>query len=129
MKNEIDSLASHVLDANAPQPKDNPSEEPIDHTARNGIITAIGVVLGFALTFLPSWSFRPGEWSRNSIFPFISLFLGILLIIIALSKLILSYTPTTQQYKSAVKCFIWGIGFIFAGVFVAIALTFPIWPR
>jgi len=128
VENETDSSASNLLDASVPKPLGNPSEEPIDHTARNGIITAIGVVLGFALTFLPSWSFRPGDWGRHSIFPFMSLCLGILLIIIALSKLILSYTPTVKQYKSAVKYFIWGIGFIFAGVFVAIALTFPIWP-
>ena len=129
MKNETNSSASSLLEPNVPQPLGNPLDESIDHAARNGIITAIGVVLGFALTFLPSWSFRPGEWGPKSVFPFISLCLGILLIIVALSKLILSYAPTVKQYKSAVKCFIWGLGFIFAGVFVAIALTFPIWSQ
>ena len=112
-----------TTDSSAENDKDG--GEPIDHTARNGLITAIGVLLGFALTYLYQWSFKSGEWVNASYPTLISLFLGIVLITGSLAQLIIPYQPTIAQYKRAVKTFIFGIAIVFTGVFISIFMTLP----
>jgi len=99
----------------------------VEATARNGIITAVSIILGFALGFIPAWSFKEGDWNKSAVFPFVGLLVGITLLTIALWKLIREPKITVGEYKSAVRLFIFGTWFLFAGVMLAIAFTFPFW--
>jgi hypothetical protein len=96
----------------------------VEHTARNGVITAIGILLGFDLSFCTAWSFRPGEWEKKGIVVFALLFVGVLLMTLAL-YLILEYHLTVGRYKWSTRSFLVGVVLTLAGVFLAIVYTFP----
>lgn len=59
--------------------------KPLPQGYRQGIITAITVLLGFSLAFLRFWGTEaPGEWTTRSIVPGILLTGAVVLQIIAL---------------------------------------------
>ena len=61
-----------------PDEKEQPDiPERIADTHRNGSRTAIGIVLGFSLTFLSTWSQSPGEWKTEGIPVILLLLAGI----------------------------------------------------
>ena len=63
-------------------------EERIDATFRNGSITAVGIILGFSLSFLSQWASNPIAWSRVDIAAAVPLVFGIVLQAIALADLL-----------------------------------------
>lgn len=140
-KSEIVAEPSHTDATEPQQPMDNivfqdnvpqmplkhhsESHVHIDHTARNGLITAMGVLLGFAITFLTDWGSRNGEWTAAGYLMLVGLFPGIVAITIALALLIIPYRPTVARYKKAVIVFLLGVSVIFFFIFISIFSTVP----
>src|SRR5262245_16086678 len=103
-------------------PASTPSREPdqsegITDEHRNGSITAIGIVLGFSLTFLSSWMHGPEPWDYIGIVILVTLASGIALQILSLSRLlILPRTPglrhTLTDHNRAVALFLWGTALV-----------------
>src|SRR5262249_16819158 len=57
-----------------------PAMDPIPQGYRQGLITAITVVLGFSLTFFRFWGFEAsGEWTTRSIIATVPLAVAVLL--------------------------------------------------
>jgi hypothetical protein len=111
-------------------------EEPVDHTARNGVITAAGIFLGFLLTFLASWAFTysflgvkeggpplPWRWVDTVVISF--LFLGIVAITWALCGVVMPYQLKLRNYQSKVRLFVIGIVLALVGVALSIVGTLP----
>lgn len=88
-------------------PPDDRQRRPIPQGYRQGIITAITVLLGFSLGFLRFWGFEaPGEWTYRSIIPAITLVLAIMLQIIALYRALRLVDDEEHEYQKTVWWFI-----------------------
>lgn len=74
---------------------------------RQGIITAITVLLSFSLGFLRFWGFElPGQWTLLSILPAATLLLAIVLQIIALYRALRLADSDEREYQKTVLWFI-----------------------
>lgn len=101
-----------------------PEREPgISDEQRNGSITAIGIVLGFSLTFMASWPQGDDPWEASGIAILAILGVGIILQIVSLWQLLV--LPNTRGLKhdrrahnSAVRLFGVGMAVVFAGFLV-----------
>jgi hypothetical protein len=101
------------------------SPEGISDEHRNGSITAIGVVLGFSLTFLASWARDDDQWEYSDILILLTLASGIAMQMISLRRLlILPRTPglrhSVTDHNKAAKLFLWGTALVSAGFLLAI---------
>lgn len=99
---------------------ESPSPRPLPQGYRQGIITAITVLLGFSLTFLRFWSFEaPGEWSWRS---FVSTGLVAVSVLLQLLALFRSLRPEDDDeavYRTTVNWFIGGIALLVLGLLFA----------
>jgi len=89
---------------------DSPATEQQHRTVpvgyRQGLITAITVLLGFSLTFLRYWSLEmPGEWTAQSIVATVALCVALLLQIIALARSLRLEDDQPREYRRTVLCF------------------------
>ena len=87
-------LPSHPQGMDPPAPAAMQRREPngsegITDEHRNGSITAIGIVLGFSLTFLSSWMHGPEPWDYTGIVILLTVASGIALQIISLRRLLI----------------------------------------
>ena len=89
---------------------------------RQGLITAITVLLGFSLTFLRFWGFEaPGEWTTRSIVATVALGIAVLLQIVALFRALRLEDDHPSEYRKTVLYFTCSaavllLGFLLAGV-------------
>src|SRR4029078_912490 len=75
---------------------------------RQGLITAITVLLGFTLAFLRYWGFEaPGEWTKQSIVATVALGIAVLLQIIALVRSLRLEDDHPREYRKTVLYFTW----------------------
>jgi hypothetical protein len=82
-------------------------KKPLPVGYRQGIITAITVLLGFSLSFLRFWALEaPGEWSSTSILPGITLFVAITFQIIALYRSLRVIDDEESEYRKTVLWFV-----------------------
>ncbi len=96
------------------------SEIYITEQARSSLITANGIILGFALTFFGSWSTDGGSWSTHDI-PIVLMFsIGVLLLTLALYRALLPYVQSISRYESNVRLVVLGIISILVGVILII---------
>jgi hypothetical protein len=87
---------------------------------RQGLITAITVLLGFSLTFLRYWSFEaPGEWTLRSIIATIALGIALLLQIVALVRSLRLEDDQPREYRKTVLCFTCSIAVLTLGLLLA----------
>lgn len=100
----------------------SPRPEPakIDAAFRNGSITAISVLVGFSLSFLPRWAALPGPWGRTDLVAVSGIAIGIVLEILATGMLLSIRSLETARYNRALAIFLVGLGFVAAGVAIAI---------
>lgn len=71
---------------------------------RQGIITAITVLLGFSLAFLRFWSFEaPGEWSWRGVVATAPLVVAIVLQIVALLRSLRLEDDAPSEYRRTVR--------------------------
>ncbi|PSC02812.1 hypothetical protein SLNSH_22070 [Alsobacter soli] len=96
------------------------AEERIDSTFRNGSLTAIGVVVGFSLSFLSRWAGLPGEWTRVDLVAVAVILLGIALQIMSLSVMLGIRSLLVRRYKLAVRLFLTGLSAVCLGVLLAV---------
>lgn len=74
---------------------------------RQGLITAITVLLGFSLTFFRFWGFEaPGKWTLRSVISTGTLVVAIVLQIIALFRSLQPEDDAEDEYRKTVKWFI-----------------------
>src|SRR5260370_15447531 len=79
---------------------------PLPQGYRQGIITAITVLLGFSLRFLRFWTFEaPGKWTKPSIIAAVLLVLAIGLQFIALSRPLQIADVDEIEYTKNLKWF------------------------
>lgn len=108
-----------------------PAVELVEPTAKNGVITAVGFILGFSLNFIADWVFNwplpAGQtgWARMDILPAILLVAGVGCLTTALYMMLLPYRLPIDRLPSRVRTAIAGVILIFLGVFVAILNNAP----
>ena len=88
---------------------------------RQGIITAITVLLGFSLAFFRFWGFEAsGEWTARSMVAAGALVVAILLQIIALIRSLRLEDNTQSEYRKTVRWFITSAVVLLVGMFIAV---------
>ena len=87
--------------ASSPEPR-----APLPQGFRQGIITAITVLLGFSLAFLRFWGFEaPGAWRLRSIFSTAPVLIAIALQLIALFRSLRLEDDDPVEYRRTVVWF------------------------
>lgn len=87
---------------------------------RQGIITAITVLLGFSLAFWRFWGFEsPGYWSRGSLAAAACLILAVALQILALFRALRVEDDSIPEYRRTVRWFIASAIALLAGLTIA----------
>ena len=90
---------------------------------RQGIISAITVLLGFSLVFMRYWSFEaPGEFTRPSIIAGLLLLVAIILEFYALWRALQIEDDDEQEYRTTLRWFLTSI-FVLLGSLVLAALA------
>jgi len=114
-----------MSDAPLPPPQPSPAPEPAPRRPlpagyREGIITAITVIIGFSLAFVRYWAFEaPGDWTARSIFALVALLIPIAAEIYTLYRALLVEDDDEATYKVTVK---WFIGSV-CGMLVSVSLA------
>ena len=100
---------------------------PLPGGYRQGIITAITVLLGFSLALFRFWGFEaPGEWTSRSIIAAGTIVSAVVLQIVALVRSLRLEDDNPDEYRKTVKWFTTSavvllIGLLFATVVFASA--------
>ena len=87
---------------------------------RQGIITAITVLLGFSLAFLRFWGFEaPGAWTFRSIIAAGTLVIAVLLQIVALVRSLRLEDDDPAEYRKTVMWFTTSSVILLASLLIA----------
>ena len=93
---------------------------PLPPGYRQGIISAITVLLGFSLLFLRYWTFEaPGKWTKPSIIAVIFLTLAIGLQLVALWRSLQIADDDEFEYSKTLKWFFYSALILLVSVLVA----------
>ena len=110
-------------------PPQNAAPQMVPAGYRQGIITAITVLLGFSLAFWRFWGFEsPGHWSARSLFAALSLVCAVVLQIIALFRALRIEDDAVAEYRQTVRWFISSAIALLVGLAIAMldaALSAP----
>ena len=101
--------SSTAEDQQAKQPPALPPEPraPLPQGYRQGIITAITVLLGFSLAFVRFWGFEaPGPWGLRSIFSTAPVLIAIALQLVALFRSLRLEDDNPVEYRRTVVWFL-----------------------
>jgi uncharacterized membrane protein YidH (DUF202 family) len=105
---------------NPPPAPEPPPRRPPPVGYRQGIISAITVLLGFSLLFLRYWSFEaPGEWTIASTLAALLLALAILLELAALWRSLRIEDDDEDEYRKTLRWFVVSIGTLMASLLLA----------
>ena len=96
-------------------------DERIDSTFRNGSLTAVGIILGFSLSFINSWASNPNDWGRIDILPMALMVTGTAVQVKVLADLLARDSLMAVKYDRARRLFFLGLGVVALGIAVAIA--------
>lgn len=100
-------MATKHKPRNQPKPPPEEPPRPLPQGYRQGIITAITVLLGFSLTFFRFWGFEaPGSWSARSVVAAAILILAIGLQIVALYRSLQLADDDEREYRKTVRWFV-----------------------
>jgi hypothetical protein len=94
----------------------------IDATFRNGSMTAVGIILGFSLSFITRWGANPVPWQWVDLFAVVPLLAGIAFQIWAFATLLKPESIQHEVYVRAKNHFLLGLAGVLAGTAVAILL-------
>ena len=93
---------------------------PLPSGYRQGIITAITVMLGFTLAFLRFWGFEaPGDWTYKSVTAAMGLALALLLQMVALFRAVRLEDDEEAQYRITTRWFFASATMLVASLLVA----------
>ena len=110
-----------------PLPTPERQHRPLPGGYRQGIITAITVLLGFSLALFRFWGFEaPGEWTARSIIAAGTIVSAVVLQIVALVRSLRLEDDDPDEYRKTVKWFTTSavvllIGLLFATIVFASA--------
>jgi hypothetical protein len=91
----------------ASAPDDRPARAPLPVGYRQGVISAITVLMGFSLLFLRYWSFEaPGVWSAASIAAAVLLVVAIALQFVALWRSLQLEDDEAHEYRKTLRWFL-----------------------
>ena len=109
------------------KPETEDAERPLPNGYRQGVITAISVILGFSLYFARFWALEAaGDWTLTSFLASVPIFLSIACLSIALWRSLQVADDNERVYRRTLKWFLWGVVFSLAGVLSAsVSSTFP----
>ncbi len=104
-----------------PTPKARPTPKIVPPGYRQGVITAITVLLGFSLTFWRFWGFEsPGRWTPRSILAALPLVVAVCLQIVALFRSLRIEDDEVPEYRKTVRWFIASAVALLLGLLIAI---------
>ncbi|HWX12772.1 MAG TPA: hypothetical protein VNZ04_12390 [Trinickia sp.] len=87
--------------------KAEPKPQPVPAGYRQGVITAITVLLGFSLTFWRFWGFEStGRWTLRSVFSAVALIAAVSLQIVALFRALRIEDDEIVEYRTTVRWFL-----------------------
>ncbi len=93
---------------------------PLPAGYRQGVISAITVLLGFSLLFLRYWDFEAeGEWTVAAVVATTLLALSILLQFVALWRALQPRDDDEPVYRATLRCFLGSIVALLAGILLA----------
>jgi ABC-type Fe3+-siderophore transport system permease subunit len=99
-------------------------KSPLPQGYRQGLVTAISVLLGFSLTFMRFWGIEsPGKWTWKGILVASVLGAGILVQLFALWRSLELGDDEAPRYTGTVRWFFIGVGIVVLGVIVAIIVA------
>ena len=91
--------------------------KPLPAGYRQGVVTAISVILGFALYFLRFWSIEaPGDWTWISVIAALPVVLSIMCLAIALWRSLQVADDDERVYRKTLKWFLAGVLLSMVGV-------------
>src|SRR5438046_1978256 len=103
-----------------PQPMPTPERRPIPGGYREGIITAITVLLGFSLAFFRFWGFEAsGEWTSRSIVAAGTLVVAVCFQIVALFRSLRLEDNDPNEYRKTVRWFTTSAVVLLVGLLIA----------
>ncbi|MDM0105151.1 hypothetical protein QTH97_09425 [Variovorax sp. J22R24] len=101
------------------------SRSPLPPGYREGMITAITVIIGFSLSFVRYWAFEaPGEWTSRSVIALVALLIPIVAEIYTLYRALLVADDDEATYGITVR---WFIGSV-CGMLVSVSLAAMVFP-
>jgi hypothetical protein len=112
-------------DQNSPRPPSEPRPRaPLPVGYRQGIISAITLIMGFSLLFLRYWNFEaPGVWSHASIAAAMLLMLAIFVQFVALWRSLQVKDDDEREYRQTLRWFLASVFVLFASLFLAVLTT------
>jgi hypothetical protein len=112
-----------------PMPTPEPQRRPLPQGYRQGIITAITVLLGFSLAFFRFWGFEAsGEWTSRSIIAAATLVIAVVLQIVALVRSLRLEDDDPTEYRKTVVWFTASAVVLLVGVLGA-TVVFSVTPE
>ena len=103
-----------------PMPAPERQHSPLPGGYRQGIITAITVLLGFSLAFFRFWGFEAsGEWTWRSVIAAATLVIAVLLQIIALVRSLRLEDDDPAEYRKTVVWFTASAVVLLVGLLIA----------
>lgn len=103
-----------------PGSRTRPAPAPLPAGYRQGVISAITVLLGFSLLFLRYWSFEaPGEWSLEAVIDTFLLAIAILLELLALWRSLQLEDDEASEYRKTLRWFLASTVLLLISVFFA----------
>jgi len=97
---------------------------PLPNGYRQGIISAVTILIGFSLAFLRFWAFEaPGEWTSRSVIAAIVLGIPIVLEIYVLYRSLRLEDDEEREYVKTVRWFIASIVAMLVAVIFAAVVT------
>jgi uncharacterized membrane protein YidH (DUF202 family) len=104
-------------------PSPEPSRVSLPEGYRQGIITAITVLLGFSLAFFKFWTFEaPGEWTARSVAATITIGVAVALQIVALFRSLRLEDNSATEYRKTVTWFVASAVVLLGGLLVTVAV-------
>jgi uncharacterized membrane protein len=99
-------MSQDPLKADRQEREHAPARATLPVGYRQGIITAITVVIGFTLLFLRYWGFElPGPWTHASIVAAVLLIVSILVQFVALWRSLLLEDDEASEYNKTLRWF------------------------
>jgi hypothetical protein len=106
-----------------PTPSPERQRTPLPPGYREGIITAITVLLGFSLAFFRFWGFEAeGQWSSRSVFAASILIVAVVMQIIALFRSLRIADDDQIEYGKTVGWFVASAVVLFIAVLIAVVV-------
>jgi predicted membrane channel-forming protein YqfA (hemolysin III family) len=106
-----------------PLPATAAQTRPLPEGYRQGIITAITVLLGFTLAFFRFWGFEAsGEWSIRSIAAAGTMVVAVVLQIVALFRSLRLEDDDRREYRKTVNWFIASAVVLLVGLLISVVV-------